>query len=31
MKINLVTKWIVSGSSGCPSVYTTEDPEILVN
>ena len=30
MQINLVTKWIVSGSSGCPSIYATEDPETLV-
>ena len=30
MQINLVTKWAGSGSSGCPSVYTTDDPETLV-
>ena len=30
MQIKLVTKWIVSGSSGCPSVYTTDDPDMLV-
>jgi hypothetical protein len=26
----LLTKWLSSGSSGCPSVYTTDDPEMLV-
>ena len=30
MQIELLTKWINSGSSGCPSVYTTDDPETLV-
>ena len=30
MQINLLVKWIGSGSSGCPSVYTTDDPETLV-
>jgi hypothetical protein len=30
MQINLLIKWIGSGSSGCPSVYTTDDPETLV-
>lgn len=30
MNLQLLTKWISSGSSGCPSVYTTEDPEMLV-
>jgi hypothetical protein len=30
MRIKLVAKWANSGSSGCPSVYTTDDPEVLV-
>jgi hypothetical protein len=30
MYLELLTKWVSSGSSGCPSVYTTEDPELLV-
>jgi hypothetical protein len=30
MQIELLTKWVNSGSSGCPSVYTTDDPETLV-
>ena len=30
MDIELLTKWLGSGSSGCPSVYSTEDPETLV-
>ena len=30
MELQLLTKWINSGSSGCPSVYTTEDPDTLV-
>lgn len=30
MRLNLITTWIGSGGSGCPSVYTTEDPEMLV-
>ena len=30
MDIELLTKWLGSGSSGCPSVYTTDDPETLV-
>jgi hypothetical protein len=30
MNINLLTKWTSSGSSGCPSVYITDDPETLV-
>lgn len=30
MKLELLTKWVNSGSSGCPSVYITEDPETLV-
>lgn len=30
MNLFLLTKWIVSGSSGCPSVYETDDPETLV-
>lgn len=30
MQLQLVTKWSGSGSSGCPSVYSTDDPEVLV-
>jgi hypothetical protein len=30
MQVELLTKWIQSGSSGCPSVYTTDDPDTLV-
>lgn len=30
MQLHLVTKWSGSGSSGCPSVYTTDDPDLLV-
>lgn len=30
MQLQLVTKWSGSGSSGCPSVYTTDDPGLLV-
>jgi hypothetical protein len=30
MHIKLLAKWNASGSSGCPSVYTTDDPETLV-
>ena len=30
MELELLTKWVLSGSSGCPSVYATEDPETLV-
>lgn len=30
MEIDLLVKWIWSGSSGCPSVYATDDPETLV-
>lgn len=30
MELKLLTKWINSGSSGCPSVYTTGDPDTLV-
>ena len=30
MDIELLTKVTGSGSSGCPSVYTTDDPELLV-
>jgi hypothetical protein len=26
----LIATWAGSGGSGCPSVYTTEDPETLV-
>lgn len=30
MELQLLTKWITSGSSGCPSVYTTDDSDTLV-
>ncbi len=30
MYLWFLTKWIHSGSSGCPSVYATDDPETLV-
>ena len=30
MDIELLAKWILSGSSGCPSVYATEDPDVIV-
>jgi hypothetical protein len=30
MQIRRPTKWAGSGSSGCPSVYTTADPEVFV-
>ena len=30
MYLEMLVKWVMSGSSGCPSVYTTEDPETLV-
>ena len=30
MHIQLLTTWMQSGSSACPSVYTTDDPEMLV-
>ncbi len=30
MHVQLLTKWNLSGSSGCPSVYTTDDPDTLV-
>jgi hypothetical protein len=30
MELQLLTKLLASGSSGCPSVYTTEDPDTLV-
>ena len=30
MQLHLLTKWTNSGSSGCPSVYLTEDPDLLV-
>lgn len=30
MHIRLLTKWTGSGSSGCPSVYTTDDADMLV-
>lgn len=28
--LDLLAKWVMSGSSGCPSVYETDDPEVLV-
>ena len=30
MHLQLLAKWVFSGSSGCPSVYATEDPDMLV-
>jgi hypothetical protein len=30
MPLTLITKWMHSGGSGCPSVYATDDPEMLV-
>jgi hypothetical protein len=30
MELQLLTKWLTSGSSGCPSVYTTDNPDTLV-
>lgn len=30
MDITRIAKWSGSGDTGCPSVYTTEDPETLV-
>lgn len=30
MPLTLITKWMYSGGSGCPSVYATDDPEMLV-
>lgn len=30
MILTLLAKWIHSGGSGCPSVYATDDPEMLV-
>jgi len=29
-ELHLLTKWTGSGSSGCPSVYETDDPETLL-
>lgn len=28
--LTLLAKWVLSGSSGCPSVYATDDPDVLV-
>ncbi len=30
MSLTLIAKWVASGGSGCPSVYATDDPEVLV-
>lgn len=30
MQLTLIAKWVGSGGSGCPSVYTTDDPETVV-
>lgn len=30
MKITRLVKWGGSGNDGCPSVYTTEDPDMLL-
>lgn len=30
MNLMLITKWSSSGGSGCPSVYSTDDPDTLV-
>ena len=30
MNLTLIAKWIGSGGSGCPSVYTTDDPGTVV-
>lgn len=30
MELELIAKWILSGGSGCPSVYATDDPNTLV-
>jgi hypothetical protein len=30
MYLELLIKWIHSGTDGCPSVYTTDDPDTLV-
>lgn len=30
MQLHLVTKWSGSGTGTCPSVYTTDDPALLV-
>jgi hypothetical protein len=30
MELSLITKWSNSGGSGCPSVYSTDDPNTLV-
>ena len=30
MQLQLLTKWTNSDSSGCPSVYLTDDPDVLV-
>ncbi len=30
MGLTLLVKWDGSGSTGCPSVYTTDDPDVLV-
>jgi hypothetical protein len=30
MRLMLIARWFMSGGSGCPSVYATEDPDTLV-
>jgi hypothetical protein len=30
MRLTRIATWISSGGSGCPSVYTTDDPDTLV-
>lgn len=30
MELNRIAKDVTSGNGGCPSVYTTDDPEMLV-
>jgi hypothetical protein len=30
MHLTLLAKWIASGGSGCPSVYATDDPKVMV-
>jgi hypothetical protein len=30
VRLTLIAKWFMSGGSGCPSVYATEDPDVLV-
>jgi hypothetical protein len=30
VQLTLIAKWFMSGGSGCPSVYATDDPGLLV-